>query len=152
MSRRETDEEKLAESFKKREAEKAEEDKQAQKYFDKLDEIQQVQQTEADEDRENALATYKDLFVDEELLINVKGIEFKFRKNPTILEYEEMQSIKENDPDRKKKLIAYSYDLLISPEMPFEDYLRLPPYVIKYIEQKISEHFLMGLVSIVLGD
>ena len=148
MSRRETDEGKLAEKFQ----DKKSEEELANKYFDQLDEIKGEQEKEAQEVNEKSIATYKDLFVDEVLDINVKGIIFKFRKNPTILEYEEMQSVKEDDPKRKEKLLNYTYKLLISPEMPFEDYIKLPPYVIKFIEQKISEYFLMGLVSIILDD
>ena len=149
MSRRETDEGKLKAKFQKK---KEEEDELANKYFDQLDEIKGKEDEDTAEAQVKALATYKDLFVDEELVITVKDVKFTFRKNPTILEYEDMQSVKEDDPDRRKKLLEYSYNLLISPEMPFEDYIKLPPYVIKYLEQKISEHFLMGLVSIILED
>lgn len=149
MSRRETDEGKLKAKFQKK---KEEEDELANNLFDQLDEIKGKEDEDTAEAQVKALATYKDLFVDEELVITVKDVKFTFRKNPTILEYEDMQSVKEDDPDRRKKLLEYSYNLLISPEMPFEDYIKLPPYVIKYLEQKISEHFLMGLVSIILED
>ena len=95
----------------------------------------------------DAVKTYKDLIIQTYEEVTLHNVYFKFRRHATALEFEERQII--SDPKEK---LAHLHKFLIKPQMPLEDFLQLPPEIPKYIEQKIMEDFIRGLVQIALQN
>ena len=117
------------------------------KLFDKLKTTQEVTEQLDEEANKEAVKTYKDLIVQQTQEVKLNGVWFKFRRHATALEFETRQLIKE-----PKEKLAHLHQFLIEPQMPLEDFLQLPPEIPKFIEQKIMEDFIQGLVQIALQN
>ncbi len=115
--------------------------------FDQLDSTKKAQEDITEQENKDAVKTYKDLIVQQSETVKLSGVLFKFRKHATALEFEERQIITE-----PKEKLAHLHQYLIEPQMPLEDFLQLPPEIPKYIEQKIMEDFIRGLVQIALQN
>ena len=115
--------------------------------FDMLEETETKTKEIDEETNTEAIKTYKDLIVQRTEDVELNGVWFKFRKHATALEFEQRQLI--TDPEEK---LAHMHKFLIEPKMPVEDFMNLPPEIPKYIEQKIMEHFIRGLVQIALQN
>jgi len=115
--------------------------------FDQLDMTKKIQNETTEKENKEAVKTYKDLIVQQSDVVKLSGVYFKFRKHATALEFEERQLI--TDPKDK---LAHLHQFLIEPQMPLEDFLQMPPEIPKYIEQKIMENFIKGLVQIALQN
>ena len=115
--------------------------------FDQLESTKETTAQLDDEANEEAVKTYKDLIIQQTEEVKLNGVWFKFRKHATALEFEIRQLITE-----PKEKLAHLHTFLIEPQMPLEDFLQLPPEIPKYIEQKIMEDFIQGLVQIALQN
>jgi len=115
--------------------------------FGQLEDTETITEQITEKENEDAIKTYKDLIVQQYETVNLHDVKFKFRKHATALEFEERQLI--SDPEAK---LAHLHKFLVDPIMPVEDFLQLPPEIPKYIEQKIMEDFIRGLVQIALQN
>ena len=142
MSKREQDEEALRERFRKNNPDRKE---KVDALFDQLEQNENIQNEEQEKKNVDAIKTYKDLILQQYEETELNGVKFKFRINATAIEFEERQLIKE-----PKEKLKYIHRFLVEPQMPLEDWLQMPPEISKYIEQKIMEHFIRGLVQMAI--
>lgn len=117
------------------------------KLFNQLEDTVEVKKELDDKENAEAVKTYKDLIVQKIEEVKLNGVIFKFRKHATALEFEERQLIK-----KPKEKLAHLHKFLVEPIMSLEDFLLMPPEIPKYIEQKIMEDFMRGLVQIALQN
>ena len=113
--------------------------------FDKLESAEGDRKELGEKANQEAVKTYKDLIVQQTEEVKLNGVWFKFRKHATALEFEMRQLITE-----PKEKLSHLHQFLIEPQMPLNDFLQLPPEIPKFIEQKIMEGFIQGLVQIAL--
>ena len=138
------EEDKLRKSFDKKYANKNKADR-IDSLFESIQQSDEKEKQEIIEANTQAIETFTDLFKPQLFSVKIGDMTFFFKHNLSIFEYEELRQIQDGDTDKKLK---FFYNLLHSPKIDYDLFKDIPAYYIKYVEQKIYDFFLNGIVLV----
>jgi hypothetical protein len=115
--------------------------KKAEQLFARMDERDEQKIADAQKANAEAIKDWNDLIINNLDSFKVDGIHYVMRKHPTIIEKYEY----ENAKDEPLAKLKYIHSMIVEPEIPFDIFIQMKDFVIKYIENRMVVNFFFGM-------